>query len=423
MIGIIGLGFVGLPLALAFAEKFRVIAYDKLTERVAELSRGYDRSGEVDAAAFEGLSITFTDTVGELAPVDFYIVAVPTPVDQQKVPDLSALYEASDSIGRLLRRGDFVVYESTVFPGCTEEECLPVLEARSGLRCGTDFSLGYSPERINPGDSSRSLVDITKIVAGDSPTATSVISEVYRRVLSASVYEAPSIKVAEAAKVIENTQRDLNISFFNELAIIFDRLGLDTLEVIEAAATKWNFIAMRPGLVGGHCIGVDPYYLLHRAKKAGYDPQVILSGRRINDGMPAFVAKKITQTLLGAQITLRDSHLLVLGCTFKENVSDVRNSKVFELVEELMDYQIRISLHDPLADAQLVDRLHQMALVDPIPGHYDGIVVPVAHTAFKNFGLDFFRSLIKPGRRLALFDLKGIYSRNQLAQDELYWRL
>lgn len=419
-IAVIGLGYVGLPIALAFARQFRVLGFDISADRVAMLQRGDDPSREMPADAFAQADITFTADPAELAQAHFFVVAVPTPVDDYKVPDLKALQLASEVVGRALKPGDYVVYESTVYPGCTEDDCLPILEAQSGLRLGADFKLGYSPERINPGDKVRTLTTILKVVSGSDAEATDVVAAVYGHIIEAGIYAAPSIRVAEAAKVIENTQRDLNISLMNELAIIFDKMGIDTHEVIKAAATKWNFLPFTPGLVGGHCIGVDPYYLLYKARQLGYDPQVINSGRRINDGMPAYIATKLLQMLLQHGKNPRQTKVLVMGLTFKENVSDIRNSKVADLVRELMKYAINVHLVDPHASPNEVAHEYRMTLMDTPSTLYDAVIVAVGHDAYKAYDLAYFRALMNGSP--ILLDLKGLYS---LPPDSGidYWRL
>ena len=348
-LAVIGLGYVGLPIALEFARKFQVIGFDINQNRIAAMQAHQDPSHELASEAFEGADIVFTANPDDLKAAHFFVIAVPTDVDAHKVPDLTPLKKASATVGRALKRGDYVIYESTVYPGCTEEDCQPILEQESGLVAGKDFKTGYSPERISPGDKTRTVTDILKIVSGCDAESLEDIAQIYGEIIKAGVYRASSIKVAEAAKVIENTQRDLNISLINELAIIFDRMDIDTHEVLAAAATKWNFTPYSPGLVGGHCIGVDPYYLLHKSKQMGYDPQVILSGRRVNDGMPAFVAKRLVQLLTQKGKNLSACKVLVMGITFKENVADIRNSKVTDVIHELMEYSIHVHIHYPHA--------------------------------------------------------------------------
>ena len=419
ILAVVGLGYVGLPLALEFARHFRVIGFDINGSRVALMQQGYDPSRELDATAFAGTDIRFTDDPEVLKEAQFFVVAVPTDIDEHKVPDLTPLKKASLSVGQALSPGDYVVYESTVYPGCTEEDCLPILEAQSGLQFGSDFKLGYSPERIVPGDKTRPLTSILKIVSGSDPEALEEIALVYEHIIQAGVYRAPSIKVAEAAKVIENTQRDLNISLMNELAIIFDRMGIDTQEVIAAAGTKWNFLKFYPGLVGGHCIGVDPYYLLHKSVQLGYEPQVILSGRRINDGMPAYIAKKLVQLLIQKDKNPGQAKVLVLGITFKENVADIRNSKVAALVHELQDFFINVHISDPYASPNEVAHEYKLTLVDEISNQYDAVVVAVGHEEYRTYGNVFFRSIM--AERPILMDLKALYTAVDPAIH--YWRL
>jgi len=419
-ISVIGLGYVGLPLALELAKKFRVIGFDISEPRVEMMKRGEDPSEELESADFADKNILFTCDPAELKAASFHIVAVPTPVDDSRTPNLRPLIGASTTVGRALSKGDIVVYESTVYPGCTEEDCVPVLEKESGLSFG-DFTVGYSPERINPGDKEHTVANILKIVSGSDPETLKVVSGVYGDVVTAGIYEAKTIKVAEAAKVIENSQRDVNISFVNELSMIFSRMGIDTQDVLEAAGTKWNFLPFRPGLVGGHCISVDPYYLLHKSVKMGYDPQVIASGRWINDRMPAFIAKELVLHLLKADKNPKTSKVLVLGVTFKENVADIRNSKVVDVVRELMDFGVNVHLYDPHASPNEVAHEYGLTMVDGIGKDYDAVVVAVAHDDFKKKKLAEFRTISKD--KLILFDLKAIYSRNDLLEGELLWRL
>lgn len=418
-LAVIGLGYVGLPIALEFARHFRVVGFDINTARVAMMRRGEDPSRELSPADFKGRDILFSDRLEDLAKAHFFVVAVPTDVDEHKVPNLVPLKKASTSIGGILKKGDYVVYESTVYPGCTEEDCLPILEELSGLKMGEGFKLGYSPERINPGDKSKPLTQILKIVSGSDPEALEEIAKVYSHIIQAGVYRASSIKVAEAAKVIENTQRDLNISLMNELAIIFDRMGIDTQEVLKAAGTKWNFLKFHPGLVGGHCIGVDPYYLLHKSVELGYEPQVILSGRRVNDGMPAWVAKKLVQLLIKKDKSPHLSKVLILGITFKENVADIRNSKVATLVRELQDFSINVHIVDPKASPNEVAHEHKLTLSDKISEGYDAVVVAVAHDEYRAYDSAFFKSIM--GKDPILVDLKALY--NDVDGGIEYWSL
>lgn len=417
-IAVIGLGYVGLPIALEFAKDFDVIGFDINESRVALMRNGQDPSKELDRSAFEGRSITFTSDPELLKTAHFFLVAVPTDIDEHKVPNLKPILGASAMVGKALKPGDYVVYESTVYPGCTEEDCLPVLEKHSGLQLG-DFKLGYSPERINPGDKENTLTKILKIVSGSDTEALREIAAVYGHIIEAGIYEASSIKVAEAAKVIENTQRDLNISLMNELSIIFDKMGIDTHEVIKAAATKWNFLKFYPGLVGGHCIGVDPYYLLHKSKQLGVDPQVIASGRRINDGMPAFVAKKLVQLLIQNDKSPQNCKVLVMGMTFKENVADIRNSKVAELVNELMEYSVNVHVVDPHASPNEVAHEYKITLADQPSDNYDAVIVAVAHAEYRALSMDYFKSIMNDNP--ILFDLKAVYP---MATEGMHtWRL
>jgi UDP-N-acetyl-D-galactosamine dehydrogenase len=349
-ISVIGLGYVGLPVAVAFGRQQEVIGFDVNEQRIAELERGEDRTNEVSAEELAATRVRFTADTAALAQADFHIVAVPTPIDDAKRPDLGPLLAASRTVGRVLKRGDIVVYESTVYPGATEDDCVPVLEAESGLASGADFTVGYSPERINPGDKEHTFTRITKVVSGQDAPTLDVVAGVYESVVVAGVHRAASIKVAEAAKVIENTQRDLNIALMNELALIFDRAGIDTRDVLEAAGTKWNFLPFRPGLVGGHCIGVDPYYLTHKATLLDYYPQVILAGRRINDGVGAYIAGRVVKSLIHQGHGIRGSAVTMLGLTFKEDVPDLRNTRVIDIIRELRDYGMTVQVHDPVAD-------------------------------------------------------------------------
>jgi UDP-N-acetyl-D-galactosamine dehydrogenase len=419
-ISVIGLGYVGLPLALELAKKFQVIGFDISEPRVEMMKRGEDPSAELDSSAFADKNVLFTCDPAELKNAAFHIVAVPTPVDESRTPNLRPLIGASATVGKALSVGDIVVFESTVYPGCTEEDCVPVLEKESGLSFG-EFTVGYSPERINPGDKERTIANILKIVSGSDPETLKVVSGVYGDVITAGIYEAKTIKVAEAAKVIENSQRDVNISFVNELSMIFSKMGIDTQDVLEAAGTKWNFLPFRPGLVGGHCISVDPYYLLHKSIKMGYDPQVIASGRRINDRMPAFIAKELVQHLLKANKNPKTSKVLVLGVTFKENVADIRNSKVVDVVRELMDFGVNVHVYDPHASPNEVAHEYGLTMADGIGKEYDAVVVAVAHQIFKEKTLDNYRAVSKS--KLLLFDLKGLYKREDLNEGEIIWRL
>lgn len=417
-IAVIGLGYVGLPLALEFAKYFKVIGFDINEQRINLMKQNIDPSNELDKEAFDDRDILFTNQIEELKKANVFIVAVPTDIDEHKVPNLTPLKRASETVGKVIKKGDIVIYESTVYPGCTEEDCLPIVEKVSSLKFGTDFFAGYSPERINPGDKARPLASILKIVSASDDKTLNEVSKIYEQIITAGIYKAKSIKVAEAAKVIENTQRDLNISLMNELSIIFDRMGIDTKSVIEAAGTKWNFIKLFPGLVGGHCIGVDPYYLLHKSRELGYEPQVIAAGRRINDGMPAWIAKKLVQMLIEKGKNPSNCKVLVMGMTFKEDVSDVRNSKVANLVYELMEYSINVHVTDPHASPNEVAHEYKLPLLDKVSEDYDAIIVAVAHNEYKSLDEVYFKSITKDDA--VLVDMKGIYNNFETISS---WRL
>ena len=417
LISVTGLGYVGLPLALEFAKYFKVIGFDINEERVALMKKGIDPSRELDGSAFDNKDIKFTTNPEDLQKAHFHIIGVPTDIDNHKVPNLKPLLGASLNVGKALKKGDFVVYESTVYPGCTEEDCLPILEAESGLKLG-DFKLGYSPERIVPGDKVRTLTKILKIVSGNDEEALEEISKVYDHILEAGIHKAASIKVAEAAKVIENTQRDINISLMNELSIIFDKMDIDTNAVIEAAGTKWNFHKYFPGLVGGHCISVDPFYLLHKAKQLGLDPQVIAAGRRVNDYIPHFIAKRLVQMLLENDRNPSESRVLVMGITFKEDVADIRNSKVVDLVKELKDYSLDVDLIDPWADPEEVMHEYGLKVGKEPSGKYDAIVVAVGHKEYRVLEAHDFMAL--SNELPIVFDIKGMYPADIV---ENYWKL
>ena len=407
-IGIIGLGYVGLPLAVYLARHFAVLGFDIDRERVAELSRGIDRTHEVNEEDFaRATRLTYSAEVESLRDANFYIVTVPTPVDQAKRPDLSALLSASRLVGSVLGRGDVVVYESTVYPGATEEVCVPELEKASDLTLNRDFFAGYSPERINPGDKTHRLPAIVKVTSGSTPEAADLIDAVYATVITAGTHRASSIRVAEAAKVIENIQRDVNIALINELAMLFKQLGLETREVLEAAGTKWNFQPFRPGLVGGHCIGVDPYYLTHKAEQIGFHPQMILAGRRINDGMAAFVANDVIKTMLKRKQSIDRARILVMGFTFKENVPDSRNTKVADLVRTLRDFVAEVVVYDPMADAELARHEYGLSVANELPeGPFDVIIVAVKHEPIARMGEAGIKALLAPGG--LIYDLKGV---------------
>lgn len=421
-IAVIGLGYVGLPIALAFAKHFKVIGFDISQPRIDLMRNGVDPSKELDAEEFQDRDIFFTADAADLKEGNFFIVTVPTPVDEHYVPDLSYVLSASRLVGSALKKGDVVVYESTVFPGCTEEDCLPILEEVSGLKVGKDFKLGYSPERINPGDKEHTITKITKVVSGNDEAALEIIADVYGSIIEPGVFKAKTIKAAEAAKVIENTQRDLNIALMNELAVIFDKMGISTHDVLEAAGTKWNFLKFFPGLVGGHCIGVDPYYLTYKAQQYGYSPEVILSGRRVNNNMPAYIAKKLTQSLLQIGKNPSQCKILIMGLTFKEDVSDIRNSKVADLAREIMGYSVNVHLVDPNASPNEVAHEYKLTLIDEPAGNYDGIIVAVAHADYRKYSAADFRKLMNDSP--ILFDIKGICNEKDLRELGVnYWRL
>ena len=422
-ISVIGLGYVGLPVAVAFGKSARVVGFDVNAQRIRELQSGEDRTLEVEPNDLRGAEILFTDKLEDLREADFHIVAVPTPINQAKQPELAPLLRASETVGKVLKRGDIVVYESTVYPGCTEDDCVPILERESGLRFGEDFGVGYSPERINPGDKEHTFTKIKKVVSGSSPEVCEIIAETYRSVVTAGVHRAPSIKVAEAAKVIENAQRDLNIAFVNELALIFDRLGIDNRDVLEAAGTKWNFLPFRPGLVGGHCIGVDPYYLTHRAERAGYHPQVILAGRRINDEMGTFVARRTVQELAQVGKGAVGAKVLVLGLTFKEDCPDLRNSRVPDIIAELKAYGGDVYVHDPFCDAVEAREEYGVVLTDlkNIPAA-DAVVLAVAHRPFRSWAPQEWQNLLS--ENAVVVDVKGSAPRLELEEAGVrVWRL
>jgi UDP-N-acetyl-D-galactosamine dehydrogenase len=383
-ISIIGLGYVGLPLAVEFGKKYNTIGFDINQGRIDELKSGFDRTLEVESEQLKEASLlSYSAKLEELKAANFFIVTVPTPIDKNNRPDLTPLIKASETVGKVLKKGDIVVYESTVYPGCTEDDCVPVLEKHSGLKFNVDFYCGYSPERINPGDKVHTVTKIKKITAGSTPEIATVVNEVYASIITAGTYQAPSIKVAEAAKVIENCQRDINIAFVNELALIFDKMNIDTLEVLEAAGTKWNFLPFRPGLVGGHCIGVDPYYLTHKAEEIGYHSQVILAGRKINDNMGAFVANKVVKLMIKKGINVNSAKALVLGITFKENCPDIRNSKVIDIITELHDFGVEVDVYDPMADAHEVEEEYNIKLTPQLKNNtYDTIILAVNHAQF-----------------------------------------
>lgn len=418
-LAVIGLGYVGLPIALEFAKKISVIGFDISTRRIEMMKQGIDPSSELEKEAFEGCDIVFTDSLEVLREAKFFIVAVPTPVDEHNVPDLTPVQKASETIGKVIKRGDYVVFESTVYPGCTEEDCLPIIEKLSGLKNITDFKLGYSPERINPGDKNHTLATIVKVASGCDAESLEEIAKTYELVVKAGVHRASSIKVAEAAKIIENTQRDLNIALMNELSIIFNMMNINTYEVLEAAGTKWNFLKFQPGLVGGHCIGVDPYYLTYKASELGYDAEVILAGRNINDNMAKYVAKTVVQHIIKNSGDVKSSKVLVKGATFKENVSDIRNSKVADVVKALRSYYINVDVEDPHADSDELQHEYGFGLTKNIGNDYDAVIVTVPHNDYKELGDDYFAGITRPHAMIA--DLKGIY-RNRITK-RTYWSL
>ncbi|HRE37434.1 MAG TPA: nucleotide sugar dehydrogenase [Chitinophagaceae bacterium] len=418
-LAVIGLGYVGLPIALEFARKVSVIGFDISSKRIEMMKQGIDPSNELGKEAFEGCDIVFTDSLDVLREAKFLIVAVPTPVDEHNVPDLTLVLRASETVGKVIKKGDYVVFESTVYPGCTEEDCLPVIEKLSGLKNVIDFKLGYSPERINPGDKQHTLATIVKVVSGCDAESLEEIAKTYELVVKAGVHRASSIKVAEAAKIIENTQRDLNIALMNELSVIFDKMNINTYEVLEAAGTKWNFLKFQPGLVGGHCIGVDPYYLTYKAKELGYHSEVILAGRNINDNMGKYVAKKVIQHIIKNNGDVKSAKVLVKGATFKEDVSDIRNSKVSDVVNALKEFYVNVEVEDPHADSDELIHEYGFGLVDKVANDYDAVIIPVPHKQYKELDENYFVSITKPHGLIA--DLKGIY-RSKIT-NRPYWSL
>jgi len=416
---VIGMGYVGLPIALEFAKHYKVIGFDINAKRVDMLKNHNDPSKEIDSAEFKGKDIEFTDQLEEIKAASFYIVAVPTPIDDGKNPDLKPLQSASKTVGKVIDKGDYVVYESTVYPGCTEEDCIPVIEKYSKLNFPSEFKVGYSPERINPGDKVNTITKITKIVSGCDNESLRNISDLYGSIIEAGIHEAPSIKVAEAAKIVENTQRDLNISLMNELSLIFNKMNINTYDVIEAAGTKWNFLKFYPGLVGGHCIGVDPYYLTYRATELGIHPRVIAAGRFTNDMMGAHIAKVSIKKLINNDKQIRKSKILVMGATFKENVSDIRNSKIVDIVNELKSFSVNVEVVDAYANNHEVQEEYGFELTENIASDYDGVILAVAHDEYKSKNEDWFKSMCN--ENAFLLDLKGIY-RGVINELE-YWSL
>ena len=412
-IAIIGLGYVGLPLAVEFGKTVDTIGFDINLLRIQELQSGTDHTLEVsDEELASATRLTYSSDMQALKDCNFFIVTVPTPIDAYKQPDLTPLVKASTAIGGVLKTGDVVVYESTVYPGATEEVCIPILESVSGLTFNQDFFAGYSPERINPGDKAHRVTNILKVTAGSTPEIADFVDEVYNLIITAGTHKAPSIKVAEAAKVIENTQRDVNIALINELAVIFNKMHIDTEAVLEAAGTKWNFLPFRPGLVGGHCIGVDPYYLTHKAQAIGHNPEIILAGRRLNDGMGEYVTTQLIKTMIKKRIQVEGARVLILGLSFKENCPDVRNTKVIDIVRELQEYNVNVDIYDPWVNAQTAEEEYGITPIsEPTPKHYDGIILAVAHAEFARMGLQNIRALGKDEH--VLYDLKYVFAKDE----------
>lgn len=422
---VVGLGYVGLPLALIMGKKYRVTGFDIDKTRIDELKRGYDRTNEIDEEELRESTITLTYDEANIREASIIIVTVPTPIDNHNIPDLGPLTKATRIIGRNLKKGSIVVYESTVYPGVTEDICVPILEKESGLTWKKDFNVGYSPERINPGDRVHTIDKIIKVVAGDTEETAEILSKLYGNVISAGVYKASSIKVAEAAKVIENTQRDLNIALINELSMIFNRMGIDTIEVLKAAGTKWNFLPFEPGLVGGHCIGVDPYYLTFKAEEIGYHPEIILAGRRINDGMGKYIAENVIKVLIRENVSVNNAHVLIMGFAFKENIGDIRNTKVIDILHELKEFGVHVSIFDPYVHPEEVKKEYNIDVLDDInqDGPYDAIIVSVKHDLFiKKYDVESLKKISK--NPFILFDIKSIYDRDKVVKaGGIYWRL
>jgi UDP-N-acetyl-D-glucosamine/UDP-N-acetyl-D-galactosamine dehydrogenase len=411
-IAVIGLGYVGLPLAVEFGKSRRTVGFDINETRITQLKAGHDNTLETEAADLDAAQyLQFTDTLEDLRDCNIYIVTVPTPIDDYKRPDLTALLAASHTVGQVISKGDVVIFESTVYPGATEEDCIPVVEAASGLKFNTDFFAGYSPERINPGDKTHRLPDIKKVTSGSTPDAAKFVDDLYQTIITAGTHLAPSIKVAEAAKVIENTQRDVNIALINELALIFNRLDIDTMDVLEAAQTKWNFLPFRPGLVGGHCIGVDPYYLTHKAQQVGYTPEVVLAGRRINDGMGAYVVSRVVREMINRDISVKGSRVLVMGATFKENCPDTRNSRVVDIIDECCDFGMQVDVYDPWVTAMPEVDCSIDTITCPENGTYDAIILAVGHDAFRTIGLESIQSYGKSAH--VFMDVKAVFPKSQ----------
>ena len=419
-LAVIGLGYVGLPIALEFARKIKVVGFDINAERVEMMKNNVDPSNELESSDFDNCDITFTHEINDLKDVDFYVVAVPTPIDEINIPDLTPLLSASKTVGKVLSKGNYVVYESTVYPGCTEEDCVPVLEELSGLKFRDDFKIGYSPERINPGDKEHTLQNVIKVVSGCCDESLEEIAKTYELVVGAGVHRAESLKVAEAAKIIENTQRDVNIALINELSIIFDRLDINTFDVLQAAGTKWNFLNFRPGLVGGHCIGVDPYYLTHKAMQKGYHAKVITSGRAVNDSIGFYIAKQAVKKIIAQGKHCSDTKVLIMGATFKEDVSDIRNSKVIDIVNEFRSFQVSVDLIDPHASSAEMEHEYGVSLISSASNDYDAIIVAVNHKEYLDLNESYFKNLLKDGKGVFV-DVKGIY-KNKISDLE-YWSL
>ncbi|CAM4235678.1 UDP-N-acetyl-D-galactosamine dehydrogenase [Lacicoccus alkaliphilus] len=420
-IAVVGLGYVGLPVAVSFGVTQEVIGFDINENRIEELKRHYDRTNEVTTDKLKITKINFTSNRDELSKADFIIVAVPTPINENKQPDLTPLIKASETVGSVLKEGTIVVYESTVFPGATMDKCVPVLEEFSNLKSGEDFFVGYSPERINPGDKIHTFETITKVVSGQTPEVLDVIAKVYSSVVKAGVHKAPTIEVAEAAKVIENTQRDVNIALMNELALIFDKAGINTKDVLEAAGTKWNFLKFSPGLVGGHCIGVDPYYLTHKAQELGYHPEIILSGRRINDGMGAFIASTVIKEMLKKGLNMNNSNINILGLTFKENTPDLRNTRVIDIIKELEEYQLKVNINDILADKNEAKNFYNLDLIDIEEMEMSEVLIlAVPH---EDYVIDKKKYLEKLNENGILIDIKGIFSKEDIKENQTLWSL
>ncbi len=418
-LSVTGLGYVGLPIALEFAGKVDVIAFDIKPERIESMKKGIDPSNELPEEAFKNKRIQYTSDPEDLKNASFHIIAVPTPTDNHNLPDLGPVLAASETVGKILKKGDYVIYESTVYPGCTEEDCVPVLEKFSGLKYREDFKAGFSPERINPGDKTNTLISIVKVTSGCDDESAEEIAKTYELIIKAGVHRASSIKVAEASKIIENTQRDINIAFMNELSIIFNRMGINTYEVLEAAGTKWNFLKFFPGLVGGHCIGVDPYYLSYKAKELGYHPQMIDSGRFINDSMGRYVGKQTVKKIIASSQSPKGARALVMGITFKENVTDIRNSKVVNVIDELVDFGLTVDIVDPNADPGEVKREYGLELKDKPSGKYDTVIVAINHSQYMNLSENYFENLLS--KKGILVDIKGIY-RDRIKKLS-YWSL